>query len=102
MLYCMSLPTFSSQSRSPHFILCFSVLFLGAACGSPYIVFIFHQSYGFMLQIYVIVIVRFVCDMVQTQHESRGREAPEGECCVCTISHTKRTITIIFSVTMAP
>ena len=32
----------------------------------------------------------------------RGREAPEGECCVCSISHTKRTIAIIFSVTMAP
>ena len=32
--------------------------------------------------IYVIVIVRLVCDMAQTQHEARGREAPEGECCV--------------------
>ena len=31
---------------------------------------------------YVIVIVRLVCDMAQTQHEARGREAPEGECCV--------------------
>ena len=31
---------------------------------------------------YVIVIVRLVCDMAQTQHEAGGREAPEGECCV--------------------
>ena len=45
---------------------------------------------------YVIVIVRLVCDMVQTQHESRKHEVPEGECCVCTISHTKRTITITY------
>ena len=28
------------------------------------------------LYIYVIVIVRLVCDMAQTQHEARGREAP--------------------------
>ena len=28
-------------------------LFLGAACGSPYIVFILRPSYGFMLRIYV-------------------------------------------------
>ena len=32
--------------------------------------------------IYVIVIVRLVCDMAQTQHEAQGREAPKGECCV--------------------
>ena len=32
--------------------------------------------------VYVIVIVRLVCDVAQTQHEARGREAPEGECCV--------------------
>ena len=57
--------------------------------------------YGFIMQ-QVIVIVRLVCDMVQTQHESQGRKAPEGECCVCTISHAKCTMTIIFSVTMAP
>ena len=35
-----------------------------------------------ILCMYVIVIVRLVCDMAQTQHEARGREAPEGECCV--------------------
>ena len=35
-----------------------------------------------ILQMYVIVIVRLLCDMAQAQHEARGREAPEGECCV--------------------
>ena len=42
------------------------------------------EIYGkpYVRRIYVIVIVRLVCDMAQTQHEARGREAPEGECCV--------------------
>ena len=40
--------------------------------------------------IYVIVIVRLVCDTAQT------RTRPEGECCVLAISHTKRTMTLYF------
>ena len=31
--------------------------FLGAACGSPYIVFILRPSYGFMLRIYVYIYI---------------------------------------------
>ena len=50
---------------------------------------------------YIIVIARLVCDMVHTQHDARGRKVPEGECCVCTISQTKRAMTIISPVAMA-
>ena len=31
--------------------------FLGAATGSPYIVFILRQSYGFMLRIYIYIYI---------------------------------------------
>ena len=47
-----------------------------------YIYNIFRQSYGFILQIiaiYVIVIVRLVCDMVQTQHESKVCTRPASQ-----------------------
>ena len=41
-------------------------------------------------------IVLLMCDMMHMQHEARKREAPEGECCICIISHTKRTMSITY------
>ena len=44
---------------------------------------------------YVIVIARLIFDTMHTLHETRGREAPEGECNVCIVSNINRAITII-------
>ena len=44
--------------------------------------YILYSTYHYTLHAYVIVIVRLVCDMAQTQHEAQGRKVPEGECCV--------------------
>ena len=46
--------------------------------------------YGAIVTENISVIVRLVCDMVK--HST----SPESECCVFTISHTKRTITITY------
>ena len=43
------------------------------------------------------VIVLLVYDMMYVQHEAR----PKGECYICIISQTKRTIPVISPVTMA-
>ena len=45
---------------------------------------------------YVIVIARLVFNKMHTLQETRGREAPEGECNVCIISIINQAITIIY------
>ena len=45
--------------------------------------------YGAIVTEYIIV--RLVCDMAQTQHETQGRVL-----CLSHIAHTKRTITITY------
>ena len=33
---------------------------------------------------------------MHAQHRALGCEAPEGQCCVCVVSHTKRAMTAIY------
>ena len=44
---------------------------------------------------HVIVIDLLVRDTMHTQYEARGHKAPEGKCCVCVVSRTKRSMTLI-------
>ena len=49
----------------------------------------------------IIVIDLLVRDTTHTQYKARGREMPEDECCVCGVSRTKRSMTLISRVAMA-
>ena len=51
--------------------------------------------------VHVIVIVLLVCNMMHMQQRAQGFKAPKDECCICIISHTRRTIPVISHVTMA-
>ena len=46
--------------------------------------------------------MRSVCDMAQTQHDPEGAKCPRASAVFEAILYTKRTITIIYFVTMAP